>query len=473
MKIKAVLLSILDVGLLQVLSCVAVAATLQSLAQPASALTCPDPPPPTIASSQPPGDVCIPSRFSGNPIAFFDDYSWRAFIAMVWPAEQGQRGVPDPSKAVGLGSGPLVFETFKADWEVFQPDGHAPSPWGHFGDVPTNPCVADITTPGPNDLILASVSKFQNLGEAGFGNLVGPLVAQNKTYVRYMTSFNQLEFNKILGEELFLRTNLANGVTFPDGSIDVKTSWIDMTNVSNPERFYTRKAWLMDLTKERCSQATVGLVGMHIVQKTPSRSQWIWSSFEHVDNVPQPTPQNIGPATFNAGNGQPMPQRNPIAFPPPVTPPAPFNVDRVKPINPSTMQTNAAYRNALKDTVWAHYELVMTQWPLTSDPNASGMPANTFPGTSDQSSAFANTTLETFEQGSVFNSGCMRCHTLVQRKTDFLWSLEINAFPVPASTLAVSSLGAPHAMALRATPGSAALRDLKSLLETATAPSTK
>ena len=54
-------------------------------------------------SSQLPSDVCIPAGFPrwGNPIAFFDDFSWRSFIAMVWPVQQGQRGVPDTGQSIG------------------------------------------------------------------------------------------------------------------------------------------------------------------------------------------------------------------------------------------------------------------------------------------------------------------------------------------------------------------------------------
>ncbi|MEP7341547.1 MAG: hypothetical protein ABI977_27695, partial [Acidobacteriota bacterium] len=59
-------------------------------------------PPPVITSSQVPPDVGTPLIFDGNgvPFASFDDYSWRAFIALVWPAQSGQRGLPDASKQV-------------------------------------------------------------------------------------------------------------------------------------------------------------------------------------------------------------------------------------------------------------------------------------------------------------------------------------------------------------------------------------
>src|SRR6516165_4049839 len=81
---------------------------------------CPDPPLVTIAP-QPPSDVCIPTGFFGNPIAFFDDFSWRSFIAMVWPVQPGMRGVPDTSGSIDPVSGPLVFETLKATGRCSSP----------------------------------------------------------------------------------------------------------------------------------------------------------------------------------------------------------------------------------------------------------------------------------------------------------------------------------------------------------------
>ena len=436
----------------------------------AQADNCPAVPRPAVDQPNIPGDVCIPADFSHNknPIVFFDDYSWRAFIALVWPALNGQRGVPDPAKHVGETGSPLVFETYKADWEVFQPKGEAPSPWEAFGGVAVNPCASAVPAPGFDDLLLASLTKFGNLGEAGFGNLVGSLVAQNKTYVRYLAAFNRAEFDKIVKQKWFLRQNLRPGLTFDNGSVDIKTSWIDMTNVAHPERFYTRKAWLKDPKTETCALTTVGLVGMHIVQKTATRPQWIWSSFEHRDNVAQTDPDNIGPLTLNNGDpNQPMPASNPVPFPPPETPPAPFNVVRVKPINASTQTTNQNWRAALKGTVWENYELVMTQWPLAaSQPQLPGSPANTFPGTIDQSTNFANTTMETFEQKSI-GTGCMACHNLAKAKADFLWALQVNAFPPPTSTLTASSPASARTT-LNAVPSSDALRQLKAMLESAT-----
>src|SRR6266446_2570427 len=161
------------------------------------------PPRPNISSPQPPADVEIPPAFppTTNPIDFFDDFSWRMFVAMVWPALDGQRGTPDAAKMVG-GPGSRFFESFKALHEVFHSDGTPPSAWNAFDLPQYNPC--DIQA-AFGDVTLGSFSKFSNLGQAAFGSLVGPLIAQNGTYVRFLTSYNKIEFDQILDQTLYRR----------------------------------------------------------------------------------------------------------------------------------------------------------------------------------------------------------------------------------------------------------------------------
>jgi hypothetical protein len=409
--------------------------------QTAAAQPCPNPPPVVINSSKPPTDVCLPPNVPGVPFQFFDDFSWRSFVALVWPALNGQRGTPDPNKTVG-GTGPRVFETYKGLYEVFHNDGSAPAAWNNFDPPAQNPCNVQM---GFGDLTLGSFSKFSNLGQAGFGSLVGPLVAQNQTYVRYLAAFDQTEFTAIANGKWYLRTSIpTTGVTFPNGAIDIKSAWIDMTN-KNPARFYTRTAWLLDPATGLCSQKLVGLVGLHIVQKTPTRPQWIWSSFEQVDNVQEAGAQS--PFNFNNGKGTVMPSSNPYKIDPlPLPTPAPFNVTRITPISTSTQATNAAYQKALAGTPWQFYKLVMTQWPICNTPPCSptqrGTPGFTFPGTG-ATTAFANTTLETFDQASI-GTGCMACHNMVQtvagvkQGTDFLFSLRDHAFPANVPNLLLS-----------------------------------
>ena len=452
---------------------------------------CPATPVVTINSPQTPADVCTtPPNFNGNPIQFFDDYSWRAFVSMVWPAASGQRGVPDTTKSVGDSSTPLVFETLKSDWEMFQPSGAAPSSWNAF--TGSNPCGTGQAV-GFNDMVLASFTKFGDMGEAGSNQqnpLTHALPSQNGKWVRYLTAFNQVEYTQIVNGTLYILSSLrkaapvANppGNLFQPGALDVKSAWMDMTGIAQKARYYTRQALVIDPTAPAgsgCTTITVGLVGLHIVQKTPSRPQWIWSTFEQVDNVPA-TAGATGPFGFNDGKGTASPlsppgQKDPNGGFPPTSwaNPQVYNVIRLQPINnqgngsfaTSTQATNANYQKALTGTVWQFYQLVMTQWPLQLKPPSpipptqTGFPGFTFPGNNPVSS-FSNTTLETWDQGSI-STGCMACHTLTKNGSDFLWSLEINAFQNPGNTL----MSLRSAKTIRP-PRSKAERDLMALLKT-------
>jgi hypothetical protein len=140
-----------------------------------------DLPKPVVNSPKVPEDVSIPPNFKDNPISFFDDYSWRAFIAVVWPGLKNHQGEPDPKQTVD-GKGPRVFETYKSLAEVFHSDGTAPAKLNEY-DIPEyNPC--GVRT-GYGDMTLGSFSKFSNLGQAGFGSLLGHQPLTKTRLVRF------------------------------------------------------------------------------------------------------------------------------------------------------------------------------------------------------------------------------------------------------------------------------------------------
>ena len=121
----------------------------------------------------------------------------------------------------------------------------------------------------------------------------------------------------------------------------------------------------------------------------------------------------------------------------------PFNVvrDAGAPILTATELTSFAYQRLLAGTPWQYYRLVVTQWPRLEGNQAdadsrrasTAASPNTFPGTG-AFSAFANVTMETFDQKGV-QLGCMSCHNRARMTTDFMWSVLDHAYPprlVPA-----------------------------------------
>ena len=88
----------------------------------------------------------------------------------------------------------------------------------------------------------------------------------------------------------------------------------------------------------------------------------------------------------------------------------------------------------MANTPWRYYRLVMSQWPRLDGNQATPVPADqdgtvphTFPGVA-VFSAYANVTMETFDQGSIA-TGCMNCHNRVRMTTDFMWTVFDHAYP--------------------------------------------
>ena len=232
-------------------------------------------------------------------LARFDNFSWRAFIALNWPSQQGDanRGLPDTTKKFG-DAGARVWETYKARYEVFAPGAPKPANWDQYDG--TNPCGGAVTN---RTKTLSAFSHFADFNQAAFalGQLANPLIDQNRTYTRYEVRFNREQFNSIFDNQWYIKSKQPTperpGV-FKFGSIEIKAAWRVLKSGDNVkrERYYVTKAFVFDpeattnTGSVACSEQDVALVGFHIVIKTPARPQWIWTTFEHVDNVPPPGP---------------------------------------------------------------------------------------------------------------------------------------------------------------------------------------
>lgn len=387
--------------------------------------------------------IDVPPTPPPSPFPFFNDYSWRSFIALNWPAltDPAHRGEPDRNKRFGDTSGPRVWATWKSRFEIFQPNGAKPSDWTSYDGK--NPCGAGFSN---SVVTLSAFTAFGDFNQAiqDLQQVGNPLVARNRTYARYEVRVNQQEFNSIMNHNWYIASNLPSAdkpVPFNVGSTEIKAAWRILTDKDTPairSRYYiVPNAQVFDVAAKKCLKQDIALVGFHIVSKTTDRPQWIWSTFEQIDNVPglssEPKPPSGVPFSFNEPTKPQVldpPQRRP---PPPISPtnppvanPIPMQVVRQQQILPETMAMNQAYWNLpeIKGTVWQNYMLVVTQWPTQISPEAPKNNGAPFPSSGTE---IANTTMETYKQSD--SDSCMDCHHESNKAgRDFVMFVTMDAF---------------------------------------------
>ncbi|AOS37929.1 hypothetical protein A0U95_03915 [Pseudomonas brassicacearum] len=348
----------------------------------------------------------------------FDQYSWQLFIAVNWPAQAGQRGDPDCSKQPG-DPGYTVWQTYKTVEETFLPRGADPGPW----NTPQLAKSLGII----NIAALKNSSQVNAVDQAVGGWLIDQ--AGNPTY--YDISANETSYNYIVANQFYNAdvVSRANNIYFPYGVIEVKSSWRILTPNDNASRYLTMLARVATFDDQGqrtgVTEAYLGLVGLHVITKVNGYPQWIWSTFEQIDNVPpktlvngawvdQPT-SGTAYSYFNASAPAATLNQSPcdwqtqgahlVCVPKPGTTfqtPNPLN--RYTPIAEITNEVNARYRSdpGLQRSVLKYYQLITTQRPLMPD-NPSNPLGQPTPALS------ANVTMESYIQP---NSSCMNCHSM-------------------------------------------------------------
>ena len=430
--------------------------------------------PTPVISGNVPRQILVPGSTSSPLDArpFFDYFSWESFIALNWPALSGSRGVPNEPLNASIffnapNGTPVVWGTYKDSFDLFGQKDQRPSPW-ESSSSPVSPCPGG--TAGQKTLIFTTKGDtplMQTKQAFSF-----PLVDQQNNYAYYDIRYDEAQYNFIRGQDsdptswLYLLKNLAPkenaqfGVQMPMttpaalGSMMVKAAWRISTPNDDPKRFYTSNAQIYDSQKQVCTPATVLLVGLHIAHKIDPFTEWVWSTFEQVDNVPpdpdvtpKPSPP---PRGYSFNNGTDSPKTNggynyKPPFPGAGQPtPSPVQVSRVNPIpntppGQSTRDVNAYYQKRLQGTVWQFYQLVITQWPANPGigsgkafmlmQNGGVYPQNA--GAAFPANGAVNTTMETYFQtendaaGAGGNS-CMSCHYRAGQ-SDFSWGLNRRA----------------------------------------------
>ncbi len=365
-------------------------------------------------------------------------FSWQQFIALNWPASMNERGAPAQEKPLSA-PGPRVWETWKEAYEIYLPDGRAPAAWNTRQTFPESCAGAEK--------LLWRTSKVSDVVDEttqalpADGTLPATLKDQQGRLVRYEIRLNRTMFDAIVANRWYdgRVQAKATSVTFPPGSQLLKAAWREITDDQAKYFVSTRACVCEDIDVDhptQCSVRRMGLAGFHLMTKTAATPQWIWSTFEQVDNIRSthggieafndPTcPPSLCPINQQTPARQPTQLTREIAIP---------NRDpvcaQVQAANDNVAALNRDLRDALSHAYapLGQYDLVNTQWPkpaigATRPTEFQALPA-----------VLANTTMESFSQRT---STCMGCHamsrTLNPRRfvsADFSFTLN-NAQPRP------------------------------------------
>lgn len=361
-----------------------------------------------------------PVRPAGTPPATFqatmDEYAWKLFVAMAWPASPSMRGQADASKTIG-DPGLPVFATLKDVDEVFGPNGGKPADWNVWPTRVPPKCVVPGAEPARVVRMAGKVSATLRAIKLPVG---GTLTDQHGKLARFAEAMNQIEFDFVVSGGLYdarAQAALRADVAMTMGSFEVKSAWREMVPADRStvfqdgattrpiaERYHRESLCICDGADDStCRVAEMGLVGLHLTRKTPAAPEWVWATFEQVDDV---TPGSDGAHSWPASFFNPVCDNCPIntsteknGKPTGV----PTQVARLGAIPDARKKLNATWQTAIgakrQGSPWRFYQLIGTQWPTSpADVAQLGTP---FPST------LANVTLETYDQN---RSSCMGCH---------------------------------------------------------------
>ena len=425
------------------------------------------------------GDLLLAHRL-------FERQQWAAFVALNWPTDDSGA----PLAAVGDDGDP-AWSNWIETYQVFKPKGAEPDPWdGRHRSVPLAEAVQkplpDDTGPvgypelGHRDArLLHNLSSTQKLNVATETDQAFSFSVFDQ-YGRpayYESLINKVEYDLIVDNKLYEAGGLANYIakngklTFPAGSfegnkpgaIEVKVAWRVLDPAMDDfSRYLTQPAYVVSGADDPTWKAvTVGLVGFHIAQKTETSPQWIWSTFEHVDNITVNRLHEITTAdgtkrrlqaSFNDAECEWCPVNVPV--PPDENGVRRTQVTRLVPVPGETAALNDRMRAVLAEagSKLQYYEMIGVQWPTY--PDVQPQRGAAFPGSVVNVSGgeplmqyLANSVMETFSQVGnrpadklprsvttsdrmTFGTGsCMACHSA--SPYDFSWIMT-KAQPRPA-----------------------------------------
>lgn len=230
----------------------------------------------------------------------FNVYSWQALVAINWPLDA--KGAP---RLNFTDEGMPTWLKWKEAFQVYRSDGKKPHSW----DSPRNDGGLGLKESFINDYdtrIITSSRTPTHRGNHNTANetdqaFAGKLFDQNGNVVVYEVLMNKEEFDYVVDNKLYnvngqLEFSKSNTeANFPAGNYgenklgatEIKLAWKILGDGDMKERYFKDEGYIINETTGEPEKAHLGLIGFHISQKTPTGKQWVWSTFEHIDNLDQ------------------------------------------------------------------------------------------------------------------------------------------------------------------------------------------
>lgn len=295
------------------------------------------------AQEPPPVSPFLPADIAGGAqtadltkAAYF---AWAEFIALNWPAvpqtaQRGTRDKPDVNQFFGDSrySGPLTWHTYRGKVEIFPgqgvPPGGTPTetpnhvrvlqklPEGGYGYdaspsyIYQNGAIAPLAATPSADTPWINADETSQIGLdnifAGVGAAPGPgspignqivfLAKANRVEFDYIAPLGwwdisevpkNLTANYVSSQRRNPPPGSTNLVSFPNGTVELKSAWRKLGPNEDASRFYTTKVRYYGSNNATIGYVddTLALVGLHIIQKTPSAPYFIFATFEQADNI--------------------------------------------------------------------------------------------------------------------------------------------------------------------------------------------
>jgi hypothetical protein len=391
----------------------------------------------------------------------FNCFAWQAFINLTWAAKPGSPGVPDPAVPPAKYGAPgltpaVVWETFSPSSAVFKPNAAKPNP---FGQMPPPPANCNVREPA-GGMPLFAITKLMDGGTQGLSSIsqagmgkFGWVTAQNGHPTYYDVRLNHVEYSYIVNNQLYnamdqgkVATSPTQGLLLPTGVVEVKAAWLEITDPKLWSHYRMIRTVIEvpdptdPLKPSTCRIANMGLVAIHMIHKTKLAQQFVWTTFEHVDNQPT-SGETIPPGRtytyFNpncdpskdayqcAINAAPCTNLNDPKTCKPVT--APNQVEKIIPMPAATASLNTAMQAMIKaanpNSVYQYYQLVDTLWPSDNTTIPAGARTPLYDGNPQPPLAqggLLNPLIETYFQGGDPNQtggnnprgflSCQSCH---------------------------------------------------------------